>query len=630
MRDNSLVKWAQTLLRRTAWFAGVFQAVLVLCALLLAWMLRFDFTLPHRGMLLKAIPILMALRLLAFWRFRLLRGWWSYAGPEDMLRILKAVTIGSVLFLLAAQFIPALKEFPRSIFLLEAILTAGLLGGARVFSRLLAESMRQDQGGAKRVAVIGAGAAAQVVFRELQRPGSGYQVVGCFDDDRLKIGLKIMGVPVLGRVDDMPELVLEVGAQEILIAIPSATGTQMKRFVELSEQTGLRYRTVPALRELIVGDVLLNQVREVNLDDLLGREAVALDHLSLHDHLAGRVVMVTGAAGSIGAELCRQILEFAPAKLVCLDQNETGIFHLQSEVQRVSGHTRMVFAVADVRDAERMRKVCSSNRVHTIFHAAAYKHVPMMEENVEEAVANNIMGLLTLLDVAEEAHVRDLIMISSDKAVNPTSVMGATKRVCELVLASRPANGLRCASVRFGNVLGSNGSVIPIFQEQLRRNMPITVTHPEIERFFMTTQEAVSLVLQAFAIGSHGDILVLDMGKAVNIVDLARRLIHLAGKTEEQVPIRYIGLRPGEKLYEDLFYPTEEVLETSHPKIRCTRFYGPSWAELMSQLEALKQAVLIGTADEIRAVIRQIVPEYETADESVTYKAKPFAASRRG
>jgi len=265
----------------------VFQAVLITGSLALAWMLRFDFSVPHRRMLLLAMPVLMILRLLAFRRFGLLRGWWSYAGPEDMLRILKAVGIGSGLFLLAAWFMPGLQGFPRSVYLLEPILTASLLGATRVFSRLLAESVRQDLAAAKKVVVIGAGTAAQMVFRELQRPSSGYQVTGCFDDDRMKIGLKILGVPVLGRVDEMAERVGALGAQEILIAVPSATGAQMNRFVELSERTGLRYRTIPPLRELIIGDVLLDQIREVNLDDLLGREAVALDLEALQGHIKG-------------------------------------------------------------------------------------------------------------------------------------------------------------------------------------------------------------------------------------------------------------------------------------------------------------------------------------------------------
>jgi FlaA1/EpsC-like NDP-sugar epimerase len=422
---------------------------------------------------------------------------------------------------------------------------------------------------------------------------------------------KIIGAPVMGSVDQMPERLAGMNAGEIIIAIPSATSAQMSRFVEIAERTGLRYRTMPSLRELIVGDLLLRQIREVNLDDLLGRESVALDLLAVRDELAGKVVMVTGAAGSIGSELCRQILEFAPSALVCLDQNETGLFHLEAELKVLPGYSRLVFRVGDVGDRERMVRVCSSNQVKIIFHAAAYKHVPMMEANVQEAVQNNVMGLLTLLDVAEETHCRDLVLISSDKAVNPTSVMGATKRICELVLSSRPPNGLRCASVRFGNVLGSNGSVIPTFQEQLRRNQPLTVTHPEIQRFFMTIREAVSLVLQAFAIGSHGDVLVLDMGQPVKIADLARKLIHLAGKSEDEVQILFTGLRPGEKLSEDLFYPTEELLPTAHPKIRQTRLVGPGWPALMLQLSELRRVSFTGDAGEIRAKIKEIVPEYE-------------------
>jgi FlaA1/EpsC-like NDP-sugar epimerase len=611
MSNNKFSRYAQITLLNHTWLAAVFQAFLVCASLILAWVLRFDFSLPHRRTLLTVLPILVAARLAAIWRFGLLRGWWRYVGPEDMVQIVKAVALGSLAFLVLVRYVFDITRFPRSVYILEALLTAGMLAGARVLSRLLAESMRQELSGARKVVVIGAGTAAQMVCRELQQPGSGYRVMACFDDDRTKAGLKIIGAPVIGSVDQMPERLAGMNAGEIIIAIPSATSAQMSRFVEIAERTGLRYRTMPSLRELIVGDLLLRQIREVNLDDLLGRESVALDLLAVRDELAGKVVMVTGAAGSIGSELCRQILEFAPSALVCLDQNETGLFHLEAELKVLPGYSRLVFRVGDVGDRERMVRVCSSNQVKIIFHAAAYKHVPMMEANVQEAVQNNVMGLLTLLDVAEETHCRDLVLISSDKAVNPTSVMGATKRICELVLSSRPPNGLRCASVRFGNVLGSNGSVIPTFQEQLRRNQPLTVTHPEIQRFFMTIREAVSLVLQAFAIGSHGDVLVLDMGQPVKIADLARKLIHLAGKSEDEVQILFTGLRPGEKLSEDLFYPTEELLPTAHPKIRQTRLVGPGWPALMLQLSELRRVSFTGDAGEIRAKIKEIVPEYE-------------------
>jgi len=625
MSKNKFVRFAQITLSNRAWLSAILQGVLVLVSLLLAWMLRFDFALPQRQLLFVVAPLLVAVRIAAIWRFGLLRGWWRYVGPEDMLQIIKAVAAGSLVFVLLVRYVFGFSGFPRSVYILEALFTAGLLAFARVFSRLVAESMRQDLSGAKKVVVIGAGAAAQMVFRELQHPRSGYRVVASFDDDLTKVGLRILGVPVVGPVQQLPEFIHKGGgAQEVIIAIPSATSAQMARFVEIAEQAGLRYRTMPALRELIVGDGLLRQIREVNLDDLLGREAVELDLQTLRQALAGRVVMVTGAAGSIGSELCRQILACDPSVLVCLDQDETGVFQLESELAESATPVNIVYCVADVCDRERLRRVTLSNKVGIIFHAAAYKHVPIMESNVEEAVQNNIGGLLTLLDVAEEAHCTDFVLISSDKAVNPTSVMGATKRICELVISSRPPNGLRCASVRFGNVLGSNGSVIPIFQDQLRRGLPLTVTHPEIRRFFMTISEAVSLVLQAFAIGSHGDVLVLDMGKPVKIVDLAKQLISLAGKAKEDVPIRFTGLRPGEKLNEELFYPKEEVLPTSHPKIKHTRFAGPRWLHLQDQLGQLVQVAHEGQAAQIRAMIKEIVPEYrdETIDEDGTQSQK--------
>ncbi len=611
MSNNKFIRFAQIVLLTHTWLTAVFQAFLVLASLMLAWVLRFDFSMPNRRTLLVVAPILIVVRLAAIWGFGLLRGWWRYVGPEDLVQIVKSVTAGSLVFFLLARYAFQLTGFPRSVYILEALLTAGLLAGARLASRLLAESFRQEFTGAKKVVVIGAGVAAQMVCRELRQPGTGYRVLACFDDDRTKIGLKISGVPVMGTVDQMPERLAAMHAEEVIIAIPSATSAQMSRFVEIAERTSLRYRTVPSLRELIVGDLFLSQIREVNLEDLLGREAVAVDLLAVRDELAGKTVMVTGAAGSIGSELCRQILEFAPAALVCFDHNETGLFHLEAELQALPAYSRLVFSVGDLRDREHLRRACADNQVQIIFHAAAYKHVPMMEANVAEAVENNVGGLLTLLDVAEEVHCRDLVLISSDKAVNPSSVMGATKRICELVLSSRPPNGLRCASVRFGNVLGSSGSVIPTFQSQLRRNLPLTVTHPQIKRFFMTIREAVSLVLQAFAIGRHGDILVLDMGEPVKIADLARKLIRLAGKSEEEVPIRYTGLRPGEKLHEELFYSSEQMQPSSHPKIKQVRFSGPGWPELMAQLDELKRIARTGSPEAIRACISEIVPEYQ-------------------
>jgi len=319
--------------------------------------------------------------------------------------------------------------------------------------------------------------------------------------------------------------------------------------------------------------------------------------------------MVTGAAGSIGSELSRQVLEYGPAKLICVDHNETGMFFLERELSRRWNGSRVVYAVANIGEAERMHKLCSTHGVEMIFHAAAYKHVPVMETNVQEAVNNNVFGLLRLLNVAEETGCKCFVMISSDKAVNPTSIMGCTKRIGELIISAWPTNGMRAVSVRFGNVLGSSGSVIPVFREQLTRDEPITITHPEIERFFMTVSEAVALVLQASAIGQHGDILVLDMGEPVRIVDLAQTLIRLSGKSPENTEIKFTGLRQGEKLFEELFYPHEDIQATCCSKIKRTSISMSQWPELRRHLEELNASLLVDGADPVRRKLKQIVPE---------------------
>jgi FlaA1/EpsC-like NDP-sugar epimerase len=611
MSSSLLVRFSQAILRRNAWFAAVFQGSLVFISLVLAWLLSFDFSLPHRHILLTVAPMLVVIRLTVIAGFGLLHGWWRYVSVEDVVEIIKADLLGAAVFFLVIRYVFAVTVFPRSVYVLEALLTGALLIGVRVLSRLLAETFRQDLAlakSARKVVVIGAGQAAEVVLRQLKQ--AGYQILACVDDDRTKVGLKIHGVPVVGTADQLPRLFGSNEEEyEVIIAVPSATGAQMRRFVEICEKTGRRYRTIPTMRELIAGEVLVKQLREVHLEDLLGREPVRLDIEAVRGKIIGKVVMVTGAAGSIGSEICRQILECAPAKLVCLDQDETGIFDLQRELSQLSEGTP-VFSVANVRDGERLRAICCGHRVNVIFHAAAYKHVPVMETNVQEAVTNNVFALLNLLEVAEEAKCTDFVLISTDKAVNPTSIMGVTKRICEIIVASRPPNGLRCVSVRFGNVLGSSGSVVPIFQEQLRQNRPLTVTHAEIQRFFMTSREAVSLVLQAFVIGNHGDVLALDMGVPIKIVDLARSLIYLSGKSERDVPIRFTGLRPGEKMTEDLFCPTEEILPTSCAGIKRTRGRLLSWPELMRQLSELRTSMTVDGADPVIAKIKEIVPEY--------------------
>lgn len=367
---------------------------------------------------------------------------------------------------------------------------------------------------------------------------------------------------------------------------------------------------MPILQDLISGKAKISELREVNIDDLLGREPVDVDLAIVREVLGHRVVVVTGAAGSIGSELCRQILGYGPSRLVCVDQNETGLFYLQMELDRRPEAKSVSYCVADYSDSSRMQGIFIQNQVDIVFHAAAYKHVPLMEQNPREALKNNVFGLLTLLDVANAADCENFVLISSDKAVNPSSIMGCTKRIGELILASFPSKNMKCASVRFGNVLGSQGSVLPVFQRQLLENRRITVTHPEITRFFITIGQAVSLVLQAGAIGEHGDVLVLDMGEPVRIVDLARTLIRLHGKREKDVEIQFTGLRPGEKLYEELFYAHEQVHETACDKIK--RSFGTvlAWPELKAGLDEIREAMYRISDAELRARIKKIVPAY--------------------
>jgi FlaA1/EpsC-like NDP-sugar epimerase len=597
-------------LRHKAWLIATFQAGLIVCSLTTAWLLRFDFTLPQRRMLLYSLPVLVLIRLAAMNYFGLLRGWWKYVGIRDGIDILQAVGTGSVVFFLAMRYGLRAYAFPRSIYLLEPLLTAGLLGGVRILSRLLAESVRDNLSTCKRVMLIGAGAAAQAILREIHRPGSGYVAVGCLDDDGSKLDIRIDRVRVLGSVDRLPNLLRSTPADEVLIAIPSATGAQMCRFVEICTRAKISFHTVPALKDIIRGEVKVAQLREVSLEDLLGRDPVQIDLEAVSRHLGDKSVMVTGAAGSIGSELCRQILLHGPRKLVCVDQNETGMFYLQQELRRRTLDAQLVCCVADVGDAEGMRACFSHHRIDHTFHAAAYKHVPVMEENVAEAIRNNVFALESLLNVAEGQGCQSFVLISSDKAVNPTSVMGSSKRIGELMLAGRPKKNMRCVSVRFGNVLGSSGSVVPILQRQLDEGGPLTITHPEICRFFMTAQEAVSLVLEAFTIGCDGDILVLEMGKPIKIVDLARTLIRLSGKPADAVDIEFTGLRAGEKLEEELHYHHETILPTSLDKVKRINGATPDWRELCGHLRELRATLHLDGARPIRAKIQEMVPEY--------------------
>jgi FlaA1/EpsC-like NDP-sugar epimerase len=600
------------LIKRLSIIAG--HAFLIGLSVLLAWLLRFEFHLPNLLLLLSAIPVLIFLRVASLARVGLLHSYWRYTSISDVTETGKATLLGSVCFFVSIRYVLDLKAFPLSVYCLEAILTLILLLGVRLIAASVMPKAPTQQPAERRrsqkVLIAGAGFAGQMLIRELREAGRQWEVVGCVDDDPGKRGLKISGITVLGSIAEIQQVSAAHRAFEVLIAIPSATAAQMKRIVEICDAAKIRYKTVPSLRDFIVGRPTFQQLREVNLEDLLGRDPIKLDLEPVRRQLQGTAVLVTGAAGSIGSELVHQILQYRPALLLCLDQDESGLFDLQQRLPGAPASTKVEFLIADITDRTRMHALLSRFEVNSIFHAAAYKHVSLTESNVCEALANNVFGLLSVLEAAEHSKCGSFVLVSSDKAVNPTSFMGCTKRLGELILAGRPTSSMRCVTVRFGNVLGSQGSVVPLFQQQIRAKKQITVTHPEITRYFMTIPEAVALVLQAFTIGEHGDLLVLDMGKPLRILDLANTLMKLSGVPEQEVKITFSGLRPGEKLHEELFYASEDQRTTSVEKITLARSATMPWQRLSEHLEVLRAMAAREMPLEVRGLVKEIIPEY--------------------
>jgi FlaA1/EpsC-like NDP-sugar epimerase len=585
------------------------QSVAITAALVFAWLLRFDFTLPHGQLLLLSAVLLLVIRLTAMYGYKLNHGYWRYTGIGDLKDLIKAVALGSVVFFALLRGAGGVLLFPLSVYVMEGVLAFLFLAGLRVGVRVYFQWRRSQHLGTRTpVLVVGAGSAAVLLLQALKT--TNYVAAGLVDDDPGKRRTRLCGVPVFGPMDQLPLLAHQLAACEILIAIPSATALQMLRITDFCVRAGLPFRTMPSLADLIAGKMRPSEFREVNLDELLQREPVQLESDNVRAKLGGRVVMVTGAAGSIGAELCKQIVRFEPAKLICVDQAETPLFNLQQHtLDGPKGDT--VFSVADITDTERMRRLLLDHEVQVIFHAAAYKHVPLTEENHYEGFKNNVFGLLNLVETAEECGCEDFLLISSDKAVNPSSLMGCTKRLGELIVGSRELSRMRCVSVRFGNVLGSQGSVIPLFQEQIRARRPITVTHPDMTRYFMTIPEAVSLVLQAFTVGEHRNVLVLDMGEPLRILDLAQTLIRFSGLKEHEVPIVFTGIRPGEKLFEELFYDAEAHRPTTIPKIMCAESTLPNALDLRRRLDELLRMLHSRSGDRIRAKVKEIIPEYQ-------------------
>ena len=552
---------------------AVIDAALIFTAMALSVYLRFDWNVPEiwferlENLLLPAILI----NLTAYYLFGFYRRLWRYAGVDELMLIVLAVTAGLGGTYLYSLFIGTL---PRSSYIIAWFLLLILIGGSRMTVRLLADYLNRPlSGGRKKKAVIvGAGEAGVLVARELKKHGPSImlKVIGYVDDDLSKQTQIIQGLPVLGTRASLPGIVQGRGVEEVIIAMPSSPYSKMQEVVTLCADLPVKIKTVPGIFEIVKGQVSISALKEVEIEDLLQRKPVEVDLKSIAAYLADQVVLVTGAGGSIGSELCRQIAELEPAKLILLDHDENGIFYIDLEVKNIQPGLVVVPLVRDVQGREVLKQVFEEHKPTVVFHAAAYKHVPLMELNVDEAVRNNITGSKNLIDLAAEHGVKQFVFVSTDKAVNPSSVMGATKRVVEIYMQNkaRSCNSCVYCAVRFGNVLGSQGSVVNLFRKQIAGGGPVTVTHPEIKRYFMTIPEAVQLVIQTGALGKGGEIFVLDMGEPVKIIDLARDMIILSGlKPDQDIKIEFIGLRPGEKLYEELFNDREHFTVTRHERI---------------------------------------------------------------
>jgi FlaA1/EpsC-like NDP-sugar epimerase len=583
-----MIKMKRALLNKRTGFAlahDVFAAAIAWCA---AYLFRFNFDLPldHQSLMLQTLWLILPLQAIAFVLFGLYRGTWRFASVLDLKRILLTVTVSAlvlvaVLFMLNTSF-----RIPRSVLILDPILLLLMMGGSRFVYRAIKEhqlyssSLRKGQP----VLILGAGAAAMSLVKDLSQSHE-WRVVGLLDDDATMHGREIQGVKVHGGIANLPKVVSRFGVRHVIIAMPSANHKERRKALELANQLGLEVLTVPSIDDLMSGRLNVSQIRRVDVEDLLGRDAVDLDNSGLKDLIQGHAVLVSGAGGSIGSELCRQIVKFKPSTLICFDISEYALYQLEQALAGTS--TRLVYVVGDVKNAARLNQLLAKHQPRVVFHAAAYKHVPLMEnENVSEAFNNNVLGTYTLAKACKDAGVDKFVLVSTDKAVNPTNVMGATKRLAEMVCQGLQENkGTRFVMVRFGNVLGSSGSVIPKFREQIKAGGPVTVTHPEITRYFMSIPEAAQLVMQAGLMGSGGEIFVLDMGEPVRIVDLARDMIKLSGLQEDEIAIEFSGLRPGEKLYEELLADGEHTLPTPHEKLRIAsaRAVDAAWVDALLQ-----------------------------------------------
>jgi FlaA1/EpsC-like NDP-sugar epimerase len=582
-----------------------------------------------RSWLIEQYPLLLlffiVVKLLVFGFSKQYRGWWRYVGISDLVGILRASLVSTLIIVtlwFATTYIEPVRrnlpqgitEVSQAVFMADLFGTFLLLGGLRMVTRLYYEEFRTiDAGRLKRFLIVGAGNTGESLLREIHRMSiTQYEVIGFIDDDPTKQGIAIHGIPVLGTVERLPRICVGRNIEEIAIAMPSATHQQLRRVIQVCEGTKIRFRIVPSITDIASGKYRVSQIRDVDINDLLGREAVQLDLALIETFAKDKTVLVTGAGGSIGSEMCRQLCNFNPKLLLLVEQAENPLFYIEQELHQKFSAVPLKAIICDIADRIRVGEIFENYKPQVVIHAAAHKHVPLMELNPGEAIKNNVIGTQNVADAADQFGTTSFVMISTDKAVNPTSIMGSSKRIAEIYIQdlSRTSK-TRFVTVRFGNVLGSDGSVVPIFKKQIAQGGPLTITHPEMKRYFMTIPEASQLVLQAASMGKGGEIFVLDMGEPVKIVDLARELITLSGfRPGEDIEMVFTGLRPGEKLFEELSIEGEDMLRTSHPKIRIWKNIPLNREKLRAGINELVAIVKTQSHSQIVGKIKELVPEY--------------------
>jgi FlaA1/EpsC-like NDP-sugar epimerase len=600
------------------------QAVLIVLTYYASFLLRLDAELDatNRALFWKTLPFVLLIKLVLAWQCGLMHGWWRYVGISDMLDISKASLLSSSVIFCLVEAVLNVPGYPRSVVVIDLFLTIMVLGGARFAVRAYTERARSY--GAHNTLIIGAGEAGSAIVRELQQNSSlNYNPVGFVDDNHSKKGVKIHGVKVLGSTDALHELIIEHKVNCVMIAIPRAKGRLVETIIAKCRECKVDFKILPPIGDWINKPVSLSQVRQLRVEDLLERAPVALDLDQIRGRITDKVLLVTGAGGSIGSELTRQAAALGPRRLVLLDRSENDLFKLGHELSRKFPHLDYIPVVGDIQDVTLLRDVFATHRPHSVFHAAAYKHVPMMERNCFQAITNNIFGTYNVALLARQYAVEDFVLISSDKAVNPTNIMGVTKRVAELIMQGLQEHGTtRFMAVRFGNVLGSNGSALPLFEQQIAAGGPVTVTHPDARRYFMTIPEAVQLVLQASSMGQGGEVFVLDMGEPVRILDLVRNLIRLSGlEPDRDIKIDFVGLRPGEKLFEELKLEGEDIGPTAHEKIRVLTGSKMTFEQVSLCLDELSVLVEAKNVHGLVTKLVQIVPEYWPSPEIISLGA---------